>query len=76
MGDHGDGVNPKTQSISRRWTNYPTAEDRQQGFKLDYFLTPINESKHITLVQVLTHWHAMPEASDHAPVRMLSTTQL
>ena len=59
-----------------RWAHYGTAKDRQQGFRLDYFFTPITESKHITAVQVLTHWRAMPDASDHAPVRMLLTNQL
>ena len=59
-----------------RWANYHTAKDRQQGFRLDYFFTPINESKHITSVQVLTHWRAMPDASDHAPVRMLLNTPI
>jgi exonuclease III len=56
--------------------DYHTAKDRQQGFRLDYFFTPINESKHITSVQVLTHWRAMPDASDHAPVRMLLNTPI
>ena len=34
------------------------------------------KSRHITAVQVLTHWRAMPDASDHAPVHMLLTNQL
>jgi exodeoxyribonuclease-3 len=59
-----------------RWAHYNSAKDKQQGFRLDYFFTPILEAKHITAVQVLTHWRAMPDASDHAPVRMLLTTQL
>ena len=58
-----------------RWAHYGTAKDRQQGFRLDYFFTPITESKYITAVQVLTHWRAMADASDHAPVRMLLTNQ-
>ena len=59
-----------------RWAQYNSAKDKQQGFRLDYFFTPILEAKHITAVQVLTHWRATPDASDHAPVRMLLTTQL
>jgi exodeoxyribonuclease-3 len=59
-----------------RWQHYRTASDRQRGFRLDYFFTPVDYLPHISDVQVLTHWRAMPHPSDHAPVKMVLTTTL
>ena len=52
------------------WIYYRSATDRRQGFRIDYFFTPSVISHQITSANVLLHWRAMPEASDHAPVRI------
>jgi exodeoxyribonuclease-3 len=53
------------------WIYYRSATDQCQGFCIDYFFTPSFISHQITSAHVLLHWRAMPEASDHAPVRII-----
>jgi exodeoxyribonuclease-3 len=56
-----------------RWQHYQSAQDRKNGYRLDYIFTPVLLLSHIQDVKVLTNWRAMDHPSDHAPVRIAIT---